>query len=342
MEILIVKLGALGDVLRTTPLLTALKAKYPGSRIQWVVDKDCASVLEQNLLIDELTRYDASVAAKLSQKRFDLAVNLDKEPEALDAITAANADKKMGFGRTPDGALGPLDAHSDYAYRLGIDDELKFRTNRKSYQMISFEQLGLTFGGEEYLFSTVASDDRFARELLTEKKVALGDPSRPVIGLNTGSGHRFAGKKLPIETLCALAERLTDTLGAQVLLLGGQSEVPLNAEIERRAKSPLVNTGSHSLSRFASIVKLCDLVVSGDTTAMHIAIAVKTPVVVYFGSTSAPEIELYGRGAKIVAAIDCAPCYKKTCPIGEECMKLIGADRLFQSARSLLGTKASA
>ena len=94
-------------------------------------------------------------------------------------------------------------------------------------------------------------------------------------------------------------------------------------------------TGSHSIKIFAAIVKTCDLVVTGDTTAMHIAIAVKTPVVAYFASTCAAEIELYGRGRKVVSSISCAPCYKKICPIDEQCMKDMRAEEIFNEAKIL-------
>ena len=81
--------------------------------------------------------------------------------------------------------------------------------------------------------------------------------------------------------------------------------------------------------------------VTGDTTAMHIAIAVKTPVLAYFASTCAQEIELYGRGKKVVSGIACTPCYKKICPIDEQCMKDMKDEPLFREAKSLLARHAN-
>ncbi len=335
MKILIVKLGAMGDVLRTTPLLTQLKKKYPDSRIHWLVEAPCRPVLEKNPLIDSLIDCSLANIAELKKQEFDLSVNLDKEPEALDAIMTIPSKKRMGFGRSKSGDLCALDALSDYAYRLGIDDKLKFRQNKKTYQEIAFEQLGLKFQKEEYIFEvSQESSERIEKHLSS-----LGADLKGVeliVGLNTGSGKRFAGKRLPISTFLELIAKFSKEMGATVFLLGGQDEIQRNAEIARLSKYPVINTGSHSIQDFAAIVQACDIIVSGDTTAMHIAIAVKVPVVAYFASTCASEIELYGRGRKIVSEIECAPCYKKICPIDEQCMKDMSAEVIFSAAKEVM------
>ncbi len=326
----------MGDVLRTTPLLTALKNKYAGCRITWLVNQRSIEVLQGNPLIDCLLALTAQNLAELEKQNFDLAVNLDKDKEALDAMMLARARKKAGFGRLAGGALSALDAKSDYAFRLGIDDDLKFRKNRKTYQEISFEQLGLVFKGEEYLFPLDEPSITYARNHLKALGVNLDDGQRPIVGLNTGSGHRFAGKKLPVTGYTDLAKKFYDQVKADVLLLGGEEEIERNKEIERRAECPVINTGSHPIKRFAAIVHECDVVISGDTIAMHVAIAMKVPVVAFFASTCAAEIELYGRGKKVVSAISCAPCYLKDCPIDEQCMKDMKPELLFDAARETL------
>ncbi len=336
MKILLVKLGALGDVLRTTPLLTALKKKFPQSEITWVVDPAHADILSDNTKIDRLWSYSKQTVLNLKKNEFDWAINLDKEEEALDCMAAAKAGKRSGFARAADGTLQAADPLSDYALRLGIDDELKFRQNKKSYQQISFEQLGFEFAGEDYVFSLDKPSIRHADDLFAARGIDLSKNQGPVIGLNTGSGRRFAGKKLPVTTYADLARKFCDQMNATVLLLGGEDEIQRNTQIEQMSLRPVVNTGSHSIRQFAALVKRCDLVVSGDTTAMHIAVAMKVPVVAHFASTCAAEIELYGRGMKIVSAISCAPCYKRICPIDEQCTKDMSADEIFTAAKTYL------
>ncbi len=77
--------------------------------------------------------------------------------------------------------------------------------------------------------------------------------------------------------------------------------------------------------------------VTGDTLAMHIAIGLKVPVLVILGSTCPQEIELYGRGAKIVSDFECSPCYLSVCPKEVTCMDATSADVVFDAARKLLG-----
>lgn len=335
MNILIVKLGALGDVLRTTPLLSGLKKKFPDGAIDWIVDERHAEVLKGNPQIRALDVYSAGTLARLADRRYDVAINLDKDAEALDTIAAAHAEKKMGFGRDRAGALCALDAQSEYAVRLGVDDELKFRINKKTYQEISFEQAGLRFEGEEYVFGLDPENERFSGKLRAELRSG-SNGSRPIVGLNTGAGSRFAGKRLPIATAAELARRFHFDSGAAVLLLGGSEEIERNKEIERVAACPVINTGANPIRRFAATVKACDLVVSGDTTGMHVAIAMKVPLVAYFASTCAAEIELYGRGRKIVSKLPCAPCYKRVSPYDEQCMKDMSAEAILEASSALL------
>lgn len=335
MKILLVKLGALGDVLRTTTVLSGLKKKYPGARISWVVEERNREALERNALVDEVLILEREIPAMLANRRFDMAINLDKERPALDTIMAANAAKKLGFGRSSSGDVCALDEKSDYAYRLGVDDELKFHQNQKTYQSISFEQAGLDFLKEEYVFETSKEDREWAKKYLATLGVRAGS-GRPIVGLNTGAGKRFAGKILPDASCLELAQKFSRGPNAVVLLLGGPEEVERNRRISALSRGAAVNTGEHSLSRFASLVALCGVVVSGDTTAMHVAIAMKVPVAVYFASTCSAEIELYGRGEKIVSKISCAPCYKKTCPIDEQCMKDMDVEAIYRAACKFL------
>jgi heptosyltransferase-2 len=334
-NILIVKLGALGDVLRTTPLLTGLKKKFPQAAIDWIVDERHRDVLEANPHIRILDNYSPGTLARLADRRYDLAINLDKDAEALDTIAAAHAEKKMGFGRDRDGGVCALDSLSDYAVRLGLDDELKFRINKKTYQEISFEQTGLRFEGEEYLFTLDPENARFSEKLSGELHNGASGP-RPVVGLNTGAGSRFAGKRLPVATTAELARRFHFDFGAAVLLLGGPEEIERNQEIERVAACPVINTGTNPIRRFAAIVKACDLIISGDTTGMHIAIAMKVPLVTYFASTCSAEIELYGRGRKIISKLACAPCYKRVSPYDEQCMKDMSAEQILEASVAVL------
>jgi len=338
-NILIVKLGAMGDVLRTTPLLAALRRAHLGCKITWIVDRSNAGVLQENPWIHELWIREEGAAERAAAGSYDLAICLDKEPEALDCIEQANAAVKRGFGwdaaRKGVIALNPA---SEYAVKLGIDDELKFRLNQKTYQQISYEQTELPYAYDEYMLSCRREDERYAEAHLASLGIKPADYGR-VIGINTGSGERFAGKKLPEAHLVEVAKRLSAATRREVLFLGGPEEHERNEALERQSAGFGRNAGTrHTIRQFASIVSRLGLVVTGDTIAMHIAIAMKTPALVYFGSTCASEIELYGRGAKLVSGLDCAPCYKRVCPkdVKELCMSEMTPDLVEREALAVL------
>ena len=121
MKILLIKLGALGDVLRTTPILEGLKKKYPECHVTWLVDPKNRPALENNARIDRLESLEEG-GQGWRKARYDVVINLDKEPEALEALEGTKAALKMGFGGVG-GKVCPVNDLSEYAYRLGVDDE---------------------------------------------------------------------------------------------------------------------------------------------------------------------------------------------------------------------------
>jgi len=331
-RILIIKLGAIGDVLRTTPLLPILKQRYPQSHITWVVEEAGAPLLAGNPYIDKILTPGLDTLSRLLVERYDIVICLDKIDRATGLASRAQAELKLGFGMTAQGTLDIFNKEAEYALLLGISDELKFRRNQKSYQRIMVEALGLPYNGEEYVLALDEREVAWAEILRTRHNLA----GHLVVGVNTGAGTGFAGKAWRPERLAELCRRAAHELGARILLLGGPQEKERNREIARLAEVTVETGCDHTLPRFAAIVNLCDTVVTGDTTCMHIAIALRKKVVALFGSTCPQEIDLYGRGEKIVADVECAPCYLKTCPIGEICMDSITTDEVFEALRRMV------
>ena len=313
MKILIIKFAAIGDVLRTTPILYSLKKRYPRAQIWWLTEEVSYGVLSGNKFINKLLLYNKSNIDKLKNEYFDVLINLDKDKRALEATMDIPADTKKGFGKGRRGKLIALDVDSSYAYRLGIDDELKFKKNKKTYQQISFEQIGSRFNGEGYVYKNGARH---------HKKRCLA-PFLSV-GIVTGSGKTFAGKKLPFSSYVKIIEGLLKYHGIQVVLLGGPEEKKTNKKLAKLFKGSIIDSGcDNTIDQFAGIINNCDVIITGDTLTMHLGIALNKYIVVFFGSTAANEIELYGKGVKMVPQIKCSPCYKKKCPINEKCMQLI-------------------
>ncbi len=332
-RILIVKCRAQGDVLRTTALLPALKRGHPGSFVAWVVDAESLPLLRGNPMIDRLYAFDLEGCLSLRAQRFDVLISLDKEPGPAALAAGVRAGRKLGFGINDYGSLSIFNPASDYAYRLGIDDDLKFRRNRKTYQEIIHEAAELPYARDEYVFFLPEGAADKAARFFSRRRVPSG---KIAIGLNTGSGEKFPTKQWPLESYARLASLLTKKLGASVFLLGGAREAEFNKALARRVRSGVYDTGAdNTLPEFAGFISRMDAVVSSDTLGLHLAIALKKRTVALFGPTCPQEIDLYGRGVKLFAGTDCSPCYRAACP-DVRCLRAISPESVFQELRKLV------
>ena len=190
--------------------------------------------------------------------------------------------------------------------------------------------------------------------MLTEEERAFGaraprsgGSSRGIRSSASTRGRgRWPLKRWTEEGFLAVASALSQS-GVGVLLLGGPEEVERNRRLADATKkanakgAPVVDTGcDNSLRQFASIVDLCDAVVSGDTLAMHVATALGKRVVAIFGPTSSVEIDLFGRGEKIVSEVmDCLVCYLSKCDLDPNCMNTIPAGRVEAAVRRCLAAR---
>jgi ADP-heptose:LPS heptosyltransferase len=329
-KILIIKCRAQGDVLRTTPLLPALKRKYPQSHIAWLTDEESLDLLLGNPHIDRIRAYDLENVLTLLAEKFDVLISLDKEPGLTSLATRVEADQKFGFGMNEHGNLVTFNKASDYAYRLGVDDHLKFIQNQKTYQEIIHEMAEVPYARDEYVFSLPEGAKVRAKRFFKRHRIPRQGPA---VGLNTGAGTKFETKQWPEENFLKLITLLNQKLAARVFLLGGPREKEFNFRLKQRSRAKIYNTGSdNSLLEFAGFISMMDIVVASDTLAMHLAIALKKKVIALFGPTCPQEIDLYDRGIKIFAGSDCAPCYRQACP-DRKCMKAITPERVLKAIR---------
>ena len=268
MKTLIIKLGALGDVLRTTPLLRALP-----SDVTWVAGKEALPLLPRRRLASVLSR---EAAAGLAGARFDLVLCLEEDRRAAALASSVEAGRIIGTCLAPDGRLCyTADAAPWFDMSL-ISRMGKARADRRklantrTYQEHLFAMLGRRFSGEEYLLGPAASPRaRSSRPL----RVGLDGRASPRWPMKRWRGYR------------ALARRLEQD-GLRV------------AFFRQRAR----------LTDFVRDVAACDLVVCGDTLTMHLALALRIPTVALFICTSPAEIHGYGRLSKVVSPLwkECA------------------------------------
>lgn len=322
-RLLIIKLDAMGDVLRTTALLPALAEAHPGAAITWITRRESRPLLERNPYITEILDYGEDALLQLEVRTFDRVINLDAGKTSSALASMANAKQKYGFILDAQGCVQPTNAAARTWLEMGIFDDLK-RQGTSTYQDLMLEIVGLSGAPHRYVFELGEEERARGRAHLERSGV---DFSRPVIGLNTGAGHRWQFKQWREDGYLELVERLARKHDVQFVLLGGQEERERHERLTTRSRVPLVDSGcDNPVRHFAAIVGECNLVVCGDTLAMHLSMALGRRTIVLFGPTSAAEIEIYGLGEKVVPPMDCLACYKPTCDFVPNCMDLITTD----------------
>jgi heptosyltransferase-2 len=314
-EVLILKTAALGDVLRTTSILPGLAATLPEARITWATAPGAVDLVRTHPLVAEVVAVDAkdprsvaSAARRLGATRWTRVISLDDEEPlcalaaGLDTIQLSGATLDAGGRRvyTRDVApwfdMGLLSVHGK-----ARADALKV-ANRKSHPRIYAEMLGIPMGKPALHLPTEVR--AFGAGFAARHGLAQ---RRPLVGLNTGAGGRWASKQLSPERTVDLARALARELlpEAAFLVLGGADEAARNAGILRGLSDAglggrAVDAGTgNPLLPFAALVELVDLLVTSDSLALHVSVALDRPLVAFFAPTSAAEIELYGLGEKV-------------------------------------------
>jgi len=302
-RILIIKLAAIGDVIRTTPIITKLRQVYPNCEITWVTY--FPEVIPKT--VDYVLKFDATVLLRLQADHFDLLLQLDKGKEACALGHLVSAKVKKGF-ELRDGLCYPIDENSVEKYLTGLDDELNRKVKICATEEY-FRIAGLEYNKEKYILDIPPTDKKFPKL------------PGPIIGLNTGCSSRWPTRLWPEQNWIELAKRL-DKKGYSVLLLGGEIEHEKNKRIA--SESGANYWGHHPLGDFINIVNKCDLVVTVPTLALHIAIALEKKIVLFNNIFNRNEFELYGLGEILEPDVDCLGCFKTEC--SKNCMEKIKVD----------------
>ncbi|MCD4655848.1 glycosyltransferase family 9 protein [bacterium] len=332
-RILILKLGAMGDALRTTPVLHAIKRKFSNTFITWVTDLESYPVLVDNPYIDRLLLNSPQYTIPLLSQEFDWVICLDKDPSVTSLAMQVNGNLRHGFAMSPYGTIDIFNEASRYSLALGLDDNLKFYENKKTYQEIIYEMIELPYIRDEYIFNLKKEDYYLAEKIVSAFHLKGKGPR---IGFNTGCGDVFATKKWPDTHFEDLARLLHKKFDARIYLLGGKTEENSNKEIERNLSGIAAATGANKLGIFAGVIKKMDFLVTSDTMALHLGLAVRTNVVGLFGPTCYQEIDFYDRGKPVIISSECSPCYRKSCKYEESCMSNLKPETVFHTLENLI------
>jgi len=322
----------MGDVLRTTFLLEGLKQVYPKSEISWVVSSKNAAVLENNKFIDSIIKTDDKINEFLAKNFFDVVINLDLAPESLALAKLSNKAKLLGYSLDDKRNILASNNFAKQWLKMSAYDELK-KANTLTYQHWMSKITDIPKDNYEIVVPLKTSSKIKAEKFLKSIRLPKG---KKIIGINPGAGKRWPMKKWRTDGFVETAKYFS-AKGHVVLLLGGKDDEKEIKKIAIKKIKNVFSTGTNnSVADFFALINLCDVVICGDTMALHAAAGLKKNVVAIFGPTSASEIELYGRGVKIKSGIECAGCYMQTCSVQNNCMKKISVKEVIKAAEQQL------
>ena len=324
-RILLIKLGAAGDVIRTTPLLDPLRREYPDHVLTWVTD--FPELVPD--AVDDVLRWDTNAILWLRHTRFDLLINLDKDRQACALAREVSADRKLGFTLADDGLCRPvgeglpadLAQAAEAKFLTGLFDDVN-QACKLSYPQEIFAICGYTFAGEEYVVDRPRPAPRFD----------LPD-GRAVIGLNTGCGGRWTSRLWPEDHWAELATGLQAD-GYAVVLLGGPDEDAKNQRLAERTGA--CYPGHFPLRTFVGLMDCCDLVVSAVTMGMHIALGLGKKLVLLNNIFNSNEFELYGRGRILAPEQACTCFFSPRCRNERFCLETLRPAAVHEAVGGLL------
>ncbi|MEK9139329.1 MAG: lipopolysaccharide heptosyltransferase II [Bacteroidota bacterium] len=335
-KILVFHTAFIGDIILTLPLVQRLRASLPGTQITFVAIPSAANVLENHPAINRIVVYDKrgteaglsgilKLAAELRAEKFDIALIPHRSLRSALVAWLARIPKRVGFSASA-------------APRLFTDVVQYDKNSHEIDRNLSLlRPLRIAYSGDQ-LPSVYPSDD--------DKRVVdkLLNRSGQFIGFAPGSVWNT--KRWPKEHFISLGKKLASD-GASLVMVGSRQDAALCEEIGFAIGSGgIVNAaGKLSLLQSAELIRRCSLLISNDSAPMHLAVAVRTPVVALFGAT-VPRFGFAPRGQHDVVAevngLACRPCSihgGDKCPIKTfVCMKDLKPEIVYAKVQTVLGT----
>ncbi|MFH2012912.1 MAG: glycosyltransferase family 9 protein [Pseudomonadota bacterium] len=337
MEIMIVKLSAIGDVVHTLPSLEALRAAYPDSRITWLIEEDTEQIIRNHPSLDKVIVSKRKTWMKSILKPSTCLQTFDDIVSFVKELRRTKYDLVIDFqGLLKSGILTLL---SGGKRRLGYD-----KTRELSYLFLNerippydpdlhaverylnlTKYLGAEVKEPEFLIPFDERDVEYVKGFLSDNGV---DGTKKIIAVNPASG--WETKLWDLEKFSLLCDRIIDECHAVIVFTGGKDDLGMIDTLTSKMRNTALNTaGRMNLKQLACLLSMAALMITTDTGPMHVASAMKTPVVAIFGPTAPWRTGPYGKGHTIIkSGVECSPCFKKKCDT-KKCMAEITVDEVF-------------
>lgn len=326
-NILIIKMSALGDVMHAIPCAAALRELYPNAKISWIVHPQFGTFVPEKPYIDEVIYFDKKAFQKkpirekiaeflkmkklLREKKYDLVIDLQGLFKSAMIAWMTGCRTRIGY--------------NDMRELSGFISKAVHGKNDKGHIIQQYLDV------VRYLGSDVAEPFFPMPSLNSEKEKcsAMLNNALPmakkedIVVLVPGAG--WVTKEWPVEYFVELGKKLI-AQGKYIVLAGGPAEIE-KAEIiasslpENKLFNLVNKTNLKELAALMSCVGLC---IGGDTGPVHIAAAMGCRIIALFGASSGHRAGPYGENVKIISTTEpCAPCFKRKCPKGKNCMMKI-------------------
>lgn len=326
-RILIVKLDALGDVLRTACLLPAIVGKHAASRVTWLTRPEAVPLVEMMIGVDEVLPLGVESLARISAGGWDWVYALSNDYSTASLATLANPRNPIVGYSIVNGAIQPSNSAALAWLQMAAFDRLK-RANTRSYQ----DRMLDIIGGGEFCRPNLSVPPKLLDRAAERVAGLFAGRRNGILAINIGAGGRWPKKMLEAHQIVEVIEAATSRLEVNVLLVGGSAEKAKSLEVMRMCQSnPHVQPGltAESLPEFVAMLAQADVLFCGDTLAMHVATALALPTVCVVGPTSNAELaEFDGLVVKTTASqLDCLGCYAD-CDKLLNCMSLLATPSL--------------
>lgn len=331
-RILVVKLGAMGDVLRTTSLLPPLRQRHPNAQVTWVALANARPLLEGNPLIDRVLTIEDGYLEYLLAEEFDLAIGPDADVRSASIMRLVRSAAKRGFVADGRGNVVPLTEAARAWWHTGLDDTLK-KANRRTYGAWLYDLCELS----EPVASPFLPVSRRAETCIAQFLSAEAGGARKRVCLSTGASARWREKRWKLahyrDLVRQIAEVEPDTA---VILVGGPEEAAFNAALLASTPS-LIDAGTdRPVEELGALMAACDWALTSDSLSYHVACATGTPAVCVVGPTSPWELDLFGRNLVLHSDVECIACYRSECALPITCMDLLSAAQVLEHLRAWL------
>lgn len=331
MRILIVKLGAIGDVIHTLPALAALRRAMPEAHLAWAVERGgAARLLEGNPCLDELIELDMrgwrksltnvetqteirQAMWRLRNGGFDLSLDFQGLMKSATVARLARIPRRIGFSKE---ALREPASALLLTERVKVDD--RRHVIQKNLQLAA--HLGCDISGEyEFPLGLSPSERAFA----DAQAARLGGNFAI---LNPGGG--WPTKLWATAGFAEIADRLYERHAIRSAVTVGPGEESMARAIVEGARTGAAVAVDATLKQFFALAARARLFLGGDTGPMHLAAAARTPIVTIFGPTSAERNGPFDPRDVIVERLDLdcrTDCYRRSCS-HTSCMKIPAED----------------